>query len=85
MSKELKESAEEVALDWGFSSLQETIRLVLHKIVKRELRVSVTEEKVVKMSAKNEKRYLKIVEDIKKGKGIVYTKDPIDFLRKLRS
>lgn len=85
MSRELKESAEEVALDYGFSSLQETIRLILHKLAKRELSVSVNEKKVVKMSPKNEKRYLKIVEDIKKGKGIVYTKDPIDFLRKLRS
>lgn len=85
MTRELKESAESVALDYGFSSLQETIRLILNKLAKRELTVSVREEKVVRLSAKNEKRYLKLVEDIKKGRNIVYTKNSTDFLKKLRS
>ena len=52
MTKELRRSAEEVALDYGFSSLQETIRLILNKLAKRELIVSVKEEKPVQLSAK---------------------------------
>jgi len=82
MTKELRRSAEEVALDYGFSSLQETIRLILNKLAKRELIVSVKEEKPVQLSAKNEKRYAKIIEDIKRGKNVTKT-DSVDELFKL--
>lgn len=85
MPKSLKTAAETVARDFGFSSLQETIRVILTKLAKRELTVTVKEEKVIQLSAKAEKRYAKMIDDIEKGRNIVYTKNADDFLKKLRS
>lgn len=47
MRKDLKDKAESISADLGFSSLQETIRVLLTKFSKREfsLRVEATEEK----------------------------------------
>ncbi len=37
MSKQLKKSAEAVAYDYGFSSLQEVIRVLITKLAKKQL------------------------------------------------
>lgn len=72
MHKDLKAKAEEVARDNGFSSLQDAIRMFLSKFAKRELAVTF-EEPVERLSPKAEKRYAKMIEDIKKGKNVTKT------------
>ncbi|MBI2315190.1 hypothetical protein HYU93_04015 [Candidatus Daviesbacteria bacterium] len=66
MSKELKEKAETVSSDMGFSSLQEIIRLFLNKIAAGE--VNVRFEETVKLSPKAVKRYDKMIDEIESGK-----------------
>ncbi len=87
MSKELKEKAEAISSDLGFSSLQEIIRVILTKLSKRELNVRVEEktEEITHLSKAAERRFKKAVEDIKAGRNIVEASDAEDFLRKLRS
>ena len=65
MSKSLKRSAQEVASEQGFSSLQDLLRVVLTKLARRELVVSVSEP-AVKLSRKNDSRYLKMSKDFAK-------------------
>lgn len=43
MTKELKDKAETISVDLGFSSLQETIRVLLTKLSKREFSLKVEE------------------------------------------
>ena len=45
MTKELKDKAEIISSDLGFSSLQETIRVLLTKLSKREFSLKVEEVK----------------------------------------
>ena len=68
MSKDLKVEAEKAALAMGFSSLQDYIRLFLKKTLKGEVGVSIEQFPAVKLSAKNAKRYDKMVEDVLSGK-----------------
>jgi antitoxin component of RelBE/YafQ-DinJ toxin-antitoxin module len=84
MPLELREKSEKVANDLGFSSLQEAIRVFLKKFSQKEIVVSFDIPQV-KLSAKNEKRYLKIVEDYKNNKNIVRTNTTKDFFDKLNS
>ena len=67
LTKQLKTNATIVAEEYGFSSLQEVGRVLLTKLSKRELGVSIEQFPTVKLSAKNEKRYAKMDEDFKKG------------------
>lgn len=69
LSKTLKKSAVSVAKEYGFSSLQDVIRLFLTKLARKQISVSI-EETSVPLSWKNEKRYLKMDEDFKKGKNV---------------
>lgn len=86
MSKELKEKAEAVSFDMGFSSLQETIRVLLAKLSKKELSVRIEEvEEVVHLSKAAERRYAKITEDIKAGRNITKTKNVDELLSLLRT
>lgn len=73
LSKSLKEKAEAVSSDYGFSSLQEIIRILLQKISRRELTIRVQEERTTVLSPKAEKRYAKIINDIKAGKNVTKT------------
>lgn len=70
MSKQVKIEAQKAALDLGFSSLQETVRILLRKLAHKELTISV-EEKAL-LSSRAERRYEKILRDIKSGKEKVY-------------
>lgn len=88
ISKDLKANATEVAKEHGFSSLQEIVRVLLTKFAKRELAINVsdtvfvTEEPAVRLSAKNEKRYTKMLEEIKSGKVKTKTFTDVDSLMK---
>jgi len=84
ISKNLKASATAVAKDFGFSSLQEVTRVLLTKLAKRELNVSVEQFPAVMLSAKAEKRYAKMDEDFKTGKNVYTAKSVDEFLEKLR-
>ena len=85
MSKSLRNQASIVAGEYGFSSLQEVIRILLNKLAKRQLSVNIEQFPAVKLSAKNEKRYLKMEEDFKSGKNVFYAKNVDDFLRQLNA
>ena len=68
VSKGLKKSATEVAKEYGFSSLQEVVRVLLTKLSRKELVVGIREETVVKLSKRAEERYAKMDEDYEKRK-----------------
>lgn len=84
MTKELKEKAEDVSSDLGFSSLQEAIRVLLTKLSKKEFSLKVEE------AEENPSKYLlnamkKARENRKTGKvSPVFTnvEDEIDWLEK---
>jgi len=78
MHKELKQKADLVARKNGFSSLQDAIRMFLTKFANGQLTVSI-EEPDERLSPKAEKRYAKIISDIKKGKNVTKT-DSLDEL-----
>lgn len=86
MTKTLKEQAEAVASDYGFSSLQEIIRVLLHKLAKKTLDISIREtEEIIHLSPAAKKRYKKIEEDIQNNRNIYRAKDTEDFFKQLRS
>lgn len=78
MSKELREKARAAAEDQGFSSLQEAIRIIVNKFARRELAVRI-EYPEERLSPRAERRYAKIIRDIKSGKNITHT-DNLDQL-----
>ena len=84
LPKELKVSAERAALDAGFSSLQEVLRVFMRKFANKKIDLNFQDENVVYLSEKNDKRYEKIIRDIKSGKEKVYTaKDTDDLMNQL--
>ncbi len=85
MDKSLRNSAAQVAQEYGFSSLQEVIRVLLSKLAKRQLSVSVEQFPTVKLSAKNEKRYIKMEQDFRADRNVYHAKDVDDFLRQLNA
>jgi len=69
MTKYLKEQAEVVSSDMGFSSLQEVIRVLLTKLSKKEFSLRVEEvEEVRHLSPVAERKFKKAIEDIKAGR-----------------
>lgn len=86
MSKSLKQSAEAVASDYGFSSLQEIIRVILNKFARRELSITVEEtEEIIHLSPAAEKRYKKAIDDIKKGRNVYKPENTEEFFKLLHS
>ncbi len=85
LPKELKISAEKAALDAGFSSLQEVLRVFMKKFANKKIDLTFEEKSLVYLSAKAEKRYAKIDEDIKKGKNVYEAEDAEDLLRQLHN
>ena len=68
MSRELREKAMSVAMERGFSSLQETIKIFLQKFSKREITFRLSEEPEEKLSPRAVRRYERIIRNIKSGK-----------------
>ncbi len=86
MSKELKNKAEAVSSDLGFSSVQEIIRVLLTKFSKREFNFKVEEvEEIADLSPRAERKFKKAVEDIKAERNITKTKNVDEFLKLLHS
>jgi len=84
VSKDLKNSAEKAALNQGFSSLQEIIRIFMKKLAAKKISVTFEQETVF-LSQKNEKRYLEMEEDFKKDKNFYKAKDVDEFLKQLNA
>ena len=84
MPKSLKKSAQEVANDYGFSSLQDLLRVILTKLSKRELVVSI-EEAPITLSKKNDQRYLKMSKDFVKGRNVKDFTSVRKLMKELRS
>ncbi len=86
MSKTLRDRAEAAASAMGFSSLQESIRVILTKLARRELdvRVAYPDEH---LSPRAERRYARILRNIKSGKektvAFDTTKDMMAYLHSL--
>ncbi len=77
LDKRLRNEAEKVAAEQGFSSLQELIRVFLARVAANKVEVSLEES--TPLSKKNEKRYAKITKDFETGKN-VYTADSVEDL-----
>lgn len=83
ISKELKISAEQAAYEFGFSSLQELLRVFMKKLSNKSVNLNFNEDTAVKLSAKNERRYLRMTEDFKKGKNTYTAKNLEEFFKQL--
>ena len=81
MDPRLKIDAEKAAIDQGFSSLQELVRVLLSKVAQRKIEVQF--EEVVMLSEKAEKRYLKAMKDIEEGKNVYTAKNLDEFFNQL--
>ena len=69
LPKTLKSSAAAAARQQGFSSLQDLVRLMLTKLVKRELTVRITEPPI-RLSSRAAKKYARMDKDFQAGKNI---------------
>lgn len=72
VSKALRTQAENAALDYGFSSLQEIVRVFMNKLAKKTIDISFQE--VIKLSPKAEKRLEKMDEDFSIGENVYLVK-----------
>jgi|SRR3989344_6936819 len=83
IDKNLRDKAARMAQNFGFSSLQETIRVFLSQLAGGKLNISF-EGKSVKLSPTATGRYNKMIEDIDSGKETIYTSNNVkDLLSKL--
>lgn len=85
MSEELKKAAEKSAIDMGFSSLQETIRVLLKKLSTNKLKMDIYDVDEPQLSPRAIKRYNKIAKEIEAGKNIYKPKNSKDMFEWLRS
>jgi antitoxin component of RelBE/YafQ-DinJ toxin-antitoxin module len=70
LPKTLKQQATNVAHEHGFSSLQEVVRFILTKFANREIGINLEQFPDIKLSTKNEKRYIKMTEEFNKGNNV---------------
>ena len=85
MSEELRKSAEKAAIDMGFSSLQETVRILLKKLSTNKLKMDIYDIDEPQLSQRAIKRYNKIAKEIDEGKNIYKPKNSKDMFEWLRS
>lgn len=78
----MRSKAEKKARKLGLS-LQDIVRLVLHKYADDKLEVSVQEPGAVRLSPRAIRRYNRILKDIEEGKNIYSAKDVDDLMRQL--
>lgn len=83
VSKTLRDQAASAAADLGFSSLQESIRLFMTNLAKREINITITPAKKYDeytLSPQAAKRYEKMTRDIDSGKVKPRSFDNVDDL-----
>ncbi len=79
MSTTLRDRATRVAAKQGFSSLQEAIRIFLSQFAENQVQLRFSAP-AIKLSAKNDKRYDKIISEMEAGKKMVGPFTDIDQL-----
>lgn len=82
VSKALKTSAEAVASKYGFSSLQEIIRVFMAKLAAQKIDISFKE--AIPLSPRAEKRYGRMVQDINNGRNVTSTESLEELFSLLR-
>ena len=84
VEKKLRDEAEVVANDQGFSSLQDVVRLFLRRFAKREISVVFADEE--QLSPRAARRYDKMIRDVESGKvKPQYFSNVKDFMKSLES
>lgn len=84
VSTDLRDIAHQLALSQGFSSLQEAMRVIMHRFSSGSLRVDVySEPSSVKLSNDAIKRYNKMDQDLAKGKNFKSAVSVDDFMKQL--
>lgn len=84
LTTDLRDQAYAMAISQGFSSLQEAMRVILHKFVKGSLSVGVyTEPASVQLSAGAIKRYDQMTKDFQSGKNISTSKNIEELMEEL--
>ena|SRR3989344_3544549 len=83
ISKDLRLSAEQVALSEGFSSLQEYVRVLLKKISSREIAIYVGKVPLVQLSDKASSVYTAVEKDYLEGKNIYSASSVNDLIDKI--
>lgn len=77
IAKSFRDQVSDVVIEMGFSSLQDYLRLIMKKTLTKEIDVTVG-PKPIMLSAKNAKRYEKIVDDYLSGKTKAKSFDNVD-------
>ena len=72
VSKTLRTQAENAALDYGFSSLQEIVRVFMAKLAKKSIEISFQEN--IHVSPRAQRRHEKMDEDFACGKNVYFAK-----------
>lgn len=83
LSQDLKSEATLVSKEYGFSSLQELVRVFLVKIARREAVVKI-ETLPIKISSSSAKRYAKIEGDFRKKRNIFQAENIDDLVGQLK-
>lgn len=81
VSKSLRSRAEEAALDYGFSSLQEIIRVFMAKLAKKA--IEVTFQEVIELSSEAKRRYQKMDEDFARDENVYFAETVKELKAKL--
>ena len=79
ITKSFRDQVSDVVIEMGFSSLQDYLRLIMKKTLTKEIDITVG-PKPIMLSAKNAKRYDKMVDDVLSGKEKVKSFDNVDDL-----
>ena len=82
INKSLRNQAEAVAEDYGFSSLQEAVRVFLTQFTARRVGIGFDEKEVI-LSHKARKRYERILEDIRENKNFTQVSSAADLFKNL--
>lgn len=82
---DLRKEAERQALEQGFSSLQEAVRVFLKKLAQGAMGITFEEEEAVQLSPRAIKRYNKILKDIEEEKDIYEAKNVNDLMQQLNN
>jgi hypothetical protein len=84
VTTDLRDSAYAMAISQGFSSLQEAMRVILHKFASGALHVGVyTEPAPIQLSAKAIKRYDQMTKDFENGKNYTVTNSVEELMQQL--
>ncbi len=84
VSNDIRVEALAASREMGFSSLQETVRVLLSKLANRQLTIQV-EETVIPLSSRTEKRYSAMDQDFRTNKNIYRAKDIDDLIWQLHA